>query len=287
MTVSAAASAGLPELDLGGAEAAQLGAELRRPRRTGIDTRADGRLEPRRARGRAGERVAERVGGTHEAAKEVDVEAASTRRPLDERGIGRMCGVGGAPGAGRCVVGLPEGGRGRCKELVPIARLRSSGDRGDAAEARDHDVRVGRATDGLSGVAARLGLERGEPVDLCAELGGAPLPGRQSRIERRLDPVDRRLRTRGGVGEPGGDRNEPLEERRVERRSSGDARPRRTPLPPSAAAAAASSASRAAASARAASSSASSVSARRRASSSRRTASPVSPANQSSPRVAS
>ena len=60
----------LAELDLGGADLAQGRAELARPRRAGVDPRAQRRVEPRRGLGGRCKRLVQALGAGEDAADE-------------------------------------------------------------------------------------------------------------------------------------------------------------------------------------------------------------------------
>ena len=165
----------LPELDLARTEAAQLRSELRGAGGARVHTGPDGRLEPRRARRGARERVAQGGRDRHEALEEVGVDRRAARRALDERGLGRASLVAGPLRARRCVLeGRERPGRLR-GELVPRAVARRAEADGHAAEPRDDDVRRGGGPRALRRLAPRLELERGQASQLLRELVRAAL----------------------------------------------------------------------------------------------------------------
>ena len=142
---------------------AQLRAELGRAGGAAVDTGADRRLESRRGRRRAHERRAERVRGGDETAEQVDVESASPRRTLDERGVRGVSRVGGGARPSRCFVGVRERRRGSRGELDSVQAADADGLRRDAAEPGEDDFHVGGASARIRGVAACSCLEPRKP----------------------------------------------------------------------------------------------------------------------------
>ncbi len=153
-----------------------------------------------------------------ETVEQVDVEPASPRRTLDERGVRGVSRVGGGARPSRCFVRVRERRRGRRSELGSVQAADSDGLRRDASEPGEDDFHVGGASARIRGVATCSCLEPRKPLQLAPELGGTALRPGEASVDGRLDAADRVVRACRQLRERGANRGESAEQRSIQRR---------------------------------------------------------------------
>ena len=210
----------LAQLDLGGAEAAQLVAELARACTAGVDMRTQRCLEAcGRLRGGRERRVEALRAGEHTR------ELMRTRAPPARADRGVDASSLGRPRALAELRGLGRGGVVRGDErarLVAVAvRL---GGRERAAEPREVALCGRRSFDGSSELAAQRALGIAELAQRGAERSRAARAGFAACAQRRLDDVDRMVERLERALEARGRGEQSLERGR---RGAADAKPRR------------------------------------------------------------